>query len=223
MKGALRFAGALMFAGWLTVDVLAQTGSLWQGESVTQSLFADHVGDRVGDLVTIIINLQTQATKNQQTDSSKAASVNDVLTTLLYPETAGPLNNNSYDFYRLRDRNNPNNSLPPTFAWDATHKFSGGGKINNSEALVTTIQARIVDVAPNGVLQIEARRQYEIGNEKSELVLTGSIRREDLTQDNTVESSRIADLQVRNEGTGALSREQNKGWLTKLYEILSPF
>jgi len=54
-------------------------------------------------------------------------------------------------------------------------------------------------------------------------VLTGLIRPEDLNTDNSIASSRVADLQIVQKGKGALSESQKKGWLTKLYEFLSPF
>ena len=196
----------------LTSVVHAQTGSIWSSNRrVMQSLYADTTATQVGDLVTITVNLSTAATKDQSTQSSKVSSVNDTITSLIYPPSDG-----YYDWYRYRN-------LAPQMAWAANQAFKGGGQVNNKETLITTIQARVVEVLPNGTMHIEARRNFEAGKEKSALILSGVIRQEDLNSSNTISSNRIADLQIRQEGKGPLTRQQDKGWLVKLYEFISPF
>lgn len=190
----------------------AQSGSLWPGKArVVHSIYADPVAASVGDLVTIIVNINTVSTKEQQTSTAKNASVNDTITALGYPQNDGV-----FDWYRYRD-------LAPSAAWNAAQSFDGGGSINNRETLTTTIQARVTEVLPNGNMLVEARRQYETGKEKSTLILTGIVRREDLDGSNQVSSANVANLRIVQEGAGPLSRSQRKGWLTTLYEFISPF
>ena len=76
---------------------------------------------------------------------------------------------------------------------------------------------------PGNVMRIQATRRVELGQEKSDLVLTGLIRQEDLTTANTVLSTQVADLQVKQITNGAISREQRKGWLTRIWETIAPF
>ena len=95
--------------------------------------------------------------------------------------------------------------------------------MKNSEATSTTIQARVIAVLPNGVLQIAARRLSKAGDEDTAMILTGLVRPEDLSTTNTISSSQVADLQIIQKGKGTLSEDQRKGWLTKLYEFLDPF
>jgi flagellar L-ring protein precursor FlgH len=66
-------------------------------------------------------------------------------------------------------------------------------------------------------------RLSKAGDEDTRMVLTGIVRPDDLNTDNSISSSRVADLQIVQKGKGALSESQKKGWLTKLYEFLSPF
>jgi flagellar L-ring protein precursor FlgH len=199
----------------MTADLSkAAVGSIWPENAkfaTGAGLFSDPVASSIGDLITITVNLQTSATKNQSTDTAKTASVNDVLNAFMYPQGAGDFN-----WYYKRD-------LPPTFNWSAAHAFKGGGQIANTETLATTIQAKVVDVLSNNTLQIEAKRHFETSNEKGTLILTGIIRRQDLDSSNTVSSNQVADLQIKQEGVGPLSREQHKGWLTTIYEAISPF
>lgn len=196
-----------------TSGAFAQNGSIWNMEpgKVSGSLYADPVATQIGDLVTIIVNLSTTASKNQSTATAKQTGVNDTINALGYPQSDG-----MWDWYRFRN-------LAPTMNWSANQSFDGSGKLNNQETLVTTVQARIVNVLPNGTLQIEARRNFEAGKEKSSLVLTGLVRKQDLDLNNQISSTKIADLQIKQEGSGPLSSSQKKGWLTRIYETISPF
>lgn len=192
----------------------AQTGSIWPASGsagATTTLYCDRTAASVGDLITILVNLSASASKNQSTDTSKNASVNDTITALGYPFTDG-----DPDWYRYRNQ-------APQVAWNAAESWKGGGKMSNTEGYTTTIQARIVDALPNGVLRVEARRRYAMGKEKSDLILTGLVRREDLTPANSVLSTQVADLQLSQEGKGPLTRNSSKGWLTTFYEFINPF
>lgn len=190
-----------------------QNGSLWPDEStrLNNSLYTDPVAGQVGDFITIVVNLSTTATKNQSTQTAKKSSVDDSITAMGYPYTHG-----DWDWYRFRGQ-------PPTWTWGANQSFAGSGQLNNQETLTTTIQARVTSVLPNGTMRVEARRDFEAGKEKSILVLSGFVRRVDLDSSNTVSSSQVADLQIKQEGNGPLSSSQNKGWLTRFYDFISPF
>lgn len=195
-------------------SVMAQSGSIWPASGsagATTTLYCDRTAASVGDLITIVVNISVSASKNQSTDTSKNASVNDTITALGYPYTDG-----TPDWYRYRNQ-------PPLVTWNAAESWKGGGKMSNTEGFTTTIQARIVDAMPNGVLRVEARRRYEMGKEKSDLILTGLVRREDLSPANSVSSDRVADMQLTQDGKGPLSRNSRKGWLTTLYEFINPF
>jgi len=197
---------------YLAVVPLALATSLWDEQSNGgRSMYTDRKAFRVGDLVTIVVNQSTTAAKDQSTESSKETSVNDSLTALL-----GPFMGGERTAAELLRRN-------PHSAWTSEESFKGDGKINNTETLTSTIQARVTDVMPNNVLRLEATRRVELGKEKSDLVLTGIIRQEDLTTANTILSTQVADLQVKQVTNGEISHSQKKGWLTKVWENLNPF
>jgi flagellar L-ring protein precursor FlgH len=198
-----------------------QVGSVW-GHSATvrvateapsSSLFGDPVAHNVGDLITIIVDLSNTVTKDANTKTSKTASVDDAITSLVYPPDAS---NHGWSWYGYHGQT-------PQMAWNASHAFAGGGTVANDETDSTTIEARVVRVAPNGVMTVEATRLSKAGEEDASMILTGLVRPEDLAQDGSVSSSRVADLQILQKGKGTLTENQRKGWLTKLYEFLSPF
>jgi flagellar L-ring protein FlgH len=207
------FLKGLCTVGFYVVVIPAVLAtSLWdESANGARSLYSDRKAFRVGDLVTIVINQSTTAAKDQTTDSSKVTSVTDQLSAFL-----GPFMGGERTAAELL-RRNPHN------AWNSTDTFAGNGSINNTETLTSTIQARVTDVMPNKTLRLEATRRVDITGERSDLVLTGMIRQEDLTAANTILSTQVADLQVKQLTNGEVSRSQKKGWLTRVWENISPF
>ena len=196
-------------------------GSVWShaaGSSTVStapmvSIVSDPLAHSVGDLLTIVVTLQNSVTKAQNTTTAKTTAVNGQLTSLIYP---GDASNKSWSWYTYHGQT-------PQIAWNSANSFNGGGTIANTEASSTTIQARVISVAPNGVMRVEATRLSKAGEEATTMILTGLVRPEDLSTANSVSSSRIADLEILQKGKGTLTEDQRKGWLTKLYEFLQPF
>ncbi len=76
---------------------------------------------------------------------------------------------------------------------------------------------------PNGVLVLEARARIEHDDELSTITLTGICRKEDVTADNTVLSTQIANKHTVVENSGALRATSTRGWIPKLLDLLRPF
>ncbi len=202
----------LLITFWILSIAAARATSLWdEGHNGGRSLFADHVAFRRGDLVTIVVNQSTTTAKDQKTKTSKTTSESESFQALFQPFMGGE---------RTADELTRRN---PHFGWGGSRTFDGGGSVADSETLTSTIQARVTDVLPNKVLRIEATRRVETGQEHSDLVLSGLVRQEDISTANSVLSTQVADLQVRQISNGAISREQRKGWLTRWFETLTPF
>jgi flagellar L-ring protein precursor FlgH len=196
-------------------------GSVW-GHSITSSpvvtagpasIYGDPLAHSVGDLLTIVVTLQNSVTKAQNTTTAKTTAVDATINALVYPTDA---TNHGWNFYNYHGQN-------PTTSWNSTQSFNGGGTIANTEATSTTIQARVVAVAPNGVLRVEATRLSKAGDEDTSMVLTGLVRPEDLSTSNTISSDNVADLEILQKGKGTITNNQRKGWLTKFYEFIEPF
>jgi len=202
-------------------DPTPAVGSAWghAGGTATvvtagqNSIFSDPLAHSVGDLLTIVVDLQNTVTKAQNTTTAKTTAVDGTINSLIYPTDTS---NHGWNFANYHGMN-------PTTQWSSTQSFNGGGTIANNEATSTTIQARVVGVGPNGVLRIEATRLSKAGDEDTSMVLTGLVRPEDLSTSNTISSSNVADLEILQKGKGTLTNDQRKGWLTKLYEFIEPF
>ena len=71
----------------------------------------------------------------------------------------------------------------------------------------------------NGNLLIRGEQDIEVNNEKQRIALTGLVRPEDITPDNTVASWRIANADIDFVGKGILARKQSPSLLTKLFDL----
>jgi flagellar L-ring protein precursor FlgH len=195
-------------------SIWGHTGGIATVSTAGQSnIYSDPLAHSVGDLVTIVVDLQNSVEKDQNTTTAKATAVDAVINALLYPPNG---TSRGFNFANYQ-------GASPTTQWSSTQSFNGGGTVKNSEATSTTIQARVVGVESNGVLRIAARRLSKAGDEDTAMILTGLVRPDDLSTSNTISSSLVADLQIVQKGKGTLSEDQRKGWLTKLYEFLDPF
>mgnify|MGYP001554488735 CR=1 FL=1 len=159
--------GALVLAGTQAVVAdppgVPTVGSIWghTGAMATVStagqsnIYSDPLAHSVGDLVTIVVDLQNSIEKDQNTTTAKTTAVDAVINALLYPNDG---TSKGYNFYNYH-------GVSPTTQLNSAQSFNGGGVVKNSEVTSTTIQARVVGVLPNGVLQIEARRLSKAGDE----------------------------------------------------------
>jgi flagellar L-ring protein precursor FlgH len=105
----------------------------------------------------------------------------------------------------------------------AGKKFKGDGKYERSDRFTDRITATVIDVKPNGVLVLEARRTIQKDEEVQNLVLSGECRREDVTQQNTVLSNQLADLTLLVNNSGDVREATEKGFLTRVFENVFNF
>lgn len=196
--------GLLLVVLALTVAASAHAQSLWPTAS-TRGMFSDKRACSVGDIITIIVKESTTATKNNQTATSKKASMDASIATFLY---------NGYL---------ANKGAMPALKYSSDNEFTGGGTINNNESIVAEVAVKVIDVLPNRTLVIEGTRETSFAGEKQNIVLHGIVRADDVASDNTCYSYNIADAKITIVGKGAVSDAQRKGWFTKIWDKISPF
>ena len=196
----------LLSAAPLPLTTSAQT--LWR-EGIGRPMYADKRALGVGDLITILVQENTTASKNNQTATSKKTALDAAITSFLYsPGASGALTQGGQ---------------LPAIKYAANHDFSGGGTINNSEQIVAQVTVRVVDVLPNRNMVIEGTRETAFGGEKQNITLRGIVRPEDVTPQNTVFSFNVADAKIQIANKGAVTDSQRKGWFTKLWDKFTPF
>ena len=99
----------------------------------------------------------------------------------------------------------------------------GSGDIDRSEAVELTVAAVVTQILPNGNLVIAGRQEVRINYEVRELLVSGIARPEDITSDNTIKHTQIAEARISYGGRGHLSEVQKPRYGQELYEVLFPF
>ena len=211
MKTVSKSASNLLLAG-LTLGAFASSasanGSLWPTNNASErGMIADHKASRAGDIITIVVNENAIAQSSQSKKSTRDASLNDSVQQFLFANSKFGTHNGGL----------------PGIQLGGTSTYSGGGDVSNSQSLSARAAVLVTDVLPNGNMVIEGARIVTFSGETQYVVLHGLVRIDDVTRDNTVTSSNIADARVEFYSEGQLTDAQKRGWFSKLYERLRPF
>jgi flagellar L-ring protein precursor FlgH len=175
--------------------------------SGVSGFFRDQRASRVGDIVTIKINIADSAEVGNSTSRSRNGSEGLGLSGFFGLQTLLP---KSIDAGKLVDSN-------------SASKSGGQGTIARSEKVDMTIAAIVSGVLPNGNLAIKGRQEVMINSELRELVVTGYIRPEDIARDNTIQHTQIAEARITYGGRGQLNDAQKMRWGQKIFDAISPF
>lgn len=186
----------------------ARADSLWV-DGLSRSLVSDKRAYAVGDILHILVQENTSASKDNKTQTSKKSDLDAKLTTLFYSPAASSLLTKKGQM--------------PALKFGSSSSFEGGGKIDNSEKIAARIAVVVVDTLPNGNLVIEGRRQTVIGGETQDIVLRGLVRPADINPNNTVYSYNVAEATIRVVSKGVVSDSQRKGWFHRLWDKITPF
>lgn len=190
-------------------------GSLFSDDSV--NLFADAKARRVGDIVTINIVENSRASKNANTTTGRNSSIQANTNALMgYENPANvPLIGGVFNALNY----NPNIGVDANF----TSSFNGSGTTARTETMNARLSARIIQVLPNGNLVLRGSQEILVNNERQYITVQGVVRPHDITTDNTVLSTYIADARIDYTGQGDISRKQREGWLSRFFDSVWPF
>ena len=110
----------------------------------------------------------------------------------------------------------------PNIDYKLDKRLKTEGDAEREDALTMRLTGKIIDVKPNGVLVLEARARIRHDDEVSVMTLAGTCRKEDVTADNTVLSTQLADKTIVVDNAGALRAASSRGWLLKIIDSLNP-
>ena len=166
---------------------------------------------QVHDLVTIIVRESRTSLSDAKMKSEKDWEMKSELTKWLRLDKNDHLV--AQDF---------SSDVTPGVDFSFENSYEGKGKYDRKDTLTTRITARVIDVKPNGNLVLEARKRVEVGEEVLTATLTGECRSLDVTAQNTVLSTQIADLEITLPDQGAVRDATRRGWLMRLFDLLRP-
>jgi flagellar L-ring protein precursor FlgH len=182
-------------------------GSLW-GQT-NQSLFHDLRAKKIGDVVTVIIDINDKAQFDNATDRSREAGSKGSLSAdigfggLGVPVQAG--------------------KGSASLDGSASTHSKGEGTIDRSEKLHLTVAAVVSEVQPGGNLLVSGSQEVRVNYEVRVLNVAGIVRPLDIAADNTIAYDKIAEARVSYGGRGRITEVQQPAWGQRLYDAVAPF
>jgi len=164
--------------------------SLWTDDS--KSLYTDKKAASVGDLLTIIIVESAASSQQATTDAKKSSGLSN-------EPGIGPFLKNL-----------------PMMSYGLSDNMKANGSTSRTSTLSAKITVKVTKIDENGNLEIEGTRFVQTNREKAEMKLTGTVRPQDVSVDNTILSTYIANARIAYQGSGPIGDRQKEGLITKL-------
>lgn len=182
-----------------------QPNSLWQPGA--RAFFRDQRADKVGDILTVLIEIDDQAKMKNETARSRDGKEGVDIPSMVGLTSFLP------------------DSLNPADMMDvgSQSKASGTGSIQRGEKIQLKLAAVVTEVLPNGNLAIFGRQEVRVNFERRDLEIAGVIRPADITSENTVSYDKIAEARISYGGQGQITDVQQPRYGQQLYDILFPF
>lgn len=175
------------------VPPVHNTGSLYQA-GYDMVLFEDQRASRVGDIIQVLLVEQTDAAKTNKTEIDK-----DSKSSLSAPTLFGEL---------LDDLG---------IGVDSSSEFEGEGKSNQSNHLSGSIAVTVAEVLPNSNLVVQGEKWIQINQGGEFIRIKGIVRPSDVSSDNIVLSTHVANAKISYGGKGALNESNVTGWVVRFF------
>ncbi|MGP7733891.1 flagellar basal body L-ring protein FlgH [Oceanimonas smirnovii] len=178
-------------------EQLEPNGAIFQ-DNYANSLYSDIKAHRIGDIITVDLSESTRAQKRATTQQAKDSGLN------INPLNIGgqPINIGGY---------------PVTASMSSSNEFDGQANTNQSNSLQGSITVSVAQVLPNGNLMVQGEKWLMLNTGEEYVRISGMIRPQDISSDNRVESTRVANARIYYGGTGDFANTQNRGWLAKFF------
>jgi len=179
-------------------DPIVPTGSLFKANYVN-NIYSDSKAHRVGDIISVILNENTSAKKNAKTELKKSNKA------LLDPITGFGAKSIGIGGEAIQ------------FGLNQTSDFKGDSKSDQGNSLSGNISVHVLRVLSNGNLMIRGEKWMTLNSGDEYVRLTGVIRAQDISSNNTIISNKVANARIQYAGTGTFADVQEQGWLTKFF------
>lgn len=191
MKFTRRFA-AFGLVGLLLAQV-AQAADLYKPQSFS-ALTADRRALKAGDLVTIIVMENSDASNSTDTSTDKNTGMSVGMGSVSGRQQGGNIN--------------------------IADGYAGRGSVQRTGRLVAQLTVTVQEVLANGDLLVKGAQAIDVHGEKTNIRLSGRLRRVDIAENNTALSSRLADAKIEYVGDGVLTDKSKPGLLSRIWTWL---
>jgi len=186
-----------------------QTASLWQ--SGARAFFKDQRASKVGDIMTVVINIDESAKLKDTTTRTRDNGETAGLPHIFGLESAvGGIMPDAFDPNKLIDMS-------------STSKSTGTGNVDRQEKIELQVAAIIVDQLPNGNFVIAGRQEVRVNYELRELTVQGIVRPEDVSPANSINYKQIAEARISYGGRGQITDVQQPRYGQQVLDMVLPF
>lgn len=156
---------------------------------------------KIGDMVQLVLEEETSATKQQELNKSNSAELNVAPLTL----AAGPLRINNGDVELDHQQ-------------DSAFQSNSNSRQQNS--LVGTINVFVSDILANGNLIVAGEKWITLNEGQEFIRVTGEVRSQDITPQNTISSTKLGNARIEYSGAGRQQDNQEPSLISKILSIL---
>jgi flagellar L-ring protein precursor FlgH len=186
-----------------------QTASLWQ--SGARAFFKDQRASKVGDIMTVVINIDESAKIDNTTTRSRDNGETAGIPHFFGLETAvGGIMPDGFDPNKLIDMS-------------STSKSTGSGNVDRKEKIELQVAAIIVDQLPNGNFIIAGKQEVRVNYELRELTVKGIVRPQDVSPSNSINYNQIAEARISYGGRGQITDVQQPRYGQQVLDMVLPF
>ena len=188
---------------------LVDRSSTWSGAS--NSLLGDRRAGDVGDILTVVIEIDEKAEISNSTSRSRSAEESLELGAL-------------FGLPQRIDNHLPEGATAADAVGIGSESSSeGDGSVRRKEKLTLRIAATVTQVLPNGAMRIEGSQEVRVNFEIRELLVSGYVRPDDVTRTNEITYDKIASARISYGGRGQISDMQQPRYGQQITDILLPF
>ena len=178
-------------------------GSLWSSQAGYADAFRDVKARRVADLVTIQVLESTSALSEASTETVRDSSVDVNIPNLFGLE------------WRVAE-------LPNLVDASSSADYTGDASTTRRSVVQTNVTAQVVEVFPNGNLLLQGDRELLVNGERQIVTFRGVARPNDISPQNVIPSTRIAEMEFEIAGKGIVSKTQEPGLIYKVLAGMWP-
>ena len=189
----------------------AERGGSLYAVATEMTLFEDVKASRRGDIVNVILAEKNTAKKSSDTSISKTneATLNNPVLGGSERSEVGTLWGRGFNL---------------GFGLDSEQSFSGQSGSNQSNQLSGSIAVMVIEELPRGNLLIQGEKWITLNQGNEFIRIRGVVRKADISSNNTILSTLIADARISYSGTGAPAHANSMGWLSRFFNsALQPF